>query len=177
MPAALTQERLKEYIRDVPDFPKKGILFKDITPLLRDAEAFHASVTLLAQNYASREIDAVVGIESRGFIFASAVAASLKIGLVPVRKKGKLPWTTEKVTYQLEYGEDTLEIHKDAIAKGSRVLIIDDLLATGGTALAVCQLVQKLGGTVEGIGCVIELGFLGPRDRLKEYEIFSLIQY
>jgi adenine phosphoribosyltransferase len=177
MPTALTQGRLKEYIRDIPDFPKKGILFKDITPLLRDAEAFHASVTLLSQNYASREIDAVVGIESRGFIFASAVAANLRIGLVPVRKKGKLPWTTEKVTYQLEYGEDTLEIHKDAIAKGSRVLIIDDLLATGGTALAVCQLIQKLGGSVEGIGCLIELGFLGPRDRLKGYDIFSLIQY
>lgn len=173
----LTQERLKEYIRDIPDFPKKGILFKDITPLLRDAEAFYASVALLAQNYASREIDAVVGIESRGFIFASAVATHLRTGLIPVRKKGKLPWSTEKVTYQLEYGQDTLEIHKDAISKGQRVLIIDDLLATGGTALAVCELVQKLGGTVEGIGCLIELGFLGPRTRLKAFDIFSLIQY
>ena len=173
----IKQERLKEFIRDIPDFPKKGILFKDITPLLKDRDAFQTAVSLLANHFADRKIEQVVGIESRGFIFGSAVAYKLKAGFVPIRKKGKLPSVTEKIPYQLEYGEDILEIHQDSFKKGARILVIDDLLATGGTASAVASLVQRIGGCIDGLGFVIELTFLHGRDKLQGFPIHSLIQY
>lgn len=177
MSAILNQERLKDFIRDIPDFPKKGILFKDITPLLKNPEAFHAAVSLLADCFAAQEIEQVVGIESRGFIFAAAVAYKLKTGFIPVRKKGKLPSVTERISYQLEYGEDILEIHRDSIEKGMRVLLIDDLLATGGTASAVCELVKKMGGHVAGIGFLVELSFLHGREKLKGCTPHALITF
>lgn len=177
MITGLNAERLKDFIRDIPDFPKKGIVFKDITPLLKNAEAFQAAVSLLSDPFANRGIEQVVGIESRGFIFGATVAARLRAGFVPIRKKGKLPSLTEKIAYQLEYGEDILEIHQDSFPKGCKVLVVDDLLATGGTAAAVVQLIQKIGGQVVGLGFVIELGFLHGRDKLKEYEVHALIQY
>lgn len=177
MTATLNQDQLKNYIRDIPDFPKKGILFKDITPLLKDPQAFHTAVALLAERFSDCGVEQVVGIESRGFIFAAAVAYELKAGFIPVRKKGKLPSVTEKISYQLEYGEDILEIHQDSVEKGMKVLLIDDLLATGGTASAVCQLVKKLGGIVAGIGFLVELSFLQGRDKLKGYESHALITF
>lgn len=167
----------KDFIRDVPDFPKKGILFKDITPLLRDHEVLRAALQALAAPWVGQKVSTVIGIESRGFIFAPGVALALGAGFVPVRKPGKLPWRTLTVEYQLEYGSDKLEIHEDAIASGDRVLIIDDLIATGGTVKAVADLVQRLGGTVAGVGCVIELSFLKPRDLLASLDVRSLIQY
>lgn len=177
MTATLSQDGLKNYIRDIPDFPKKGILFKDITPLLKNPKAFHSAVSLLADYFENRGIEQVVGIESRGFIFAAAVAYKMKAGFIPVRKKGKLPSVTEKISYQLEYGEDTLEIHQDSIEKGMSVLLIDDLLATGGTASAVCQLVQKLGGKVAGVGFLVELAFLHGREKIKGYDLHALITF
>ncbi len=177
MSATLNPERLKNFIRDIPDFPKKGIVFKDITPLLKDSEAFHASVTLLAESFANRGIEQVVGIESRGFIFAAAVAYQMKAGFIPVRKKGKLPSVTERISYQLEYGEDVLEVHRDSIEKGMTVLLIDDLLATGGTASAVCELVKKMGGHVAGIGFLVELSFLHGREKLKGHDLRALITF
>src|SRR3989338_2491339 len=149
--------QLKELIRDVPDFPKKGILFKDITPLLKDPQALRMATDLLADVFRDKKIDQVVGIESRGFILSPILAYQLGVGFVPVRKKGKLPARTESVTYDLEYGQDTLEIHQDAIEKGMRVVIVDDLLATGGTAEAVVQLVDRLGGGVVGLAFLVEL--------------------
>ena len=177
MSTTLNQERLKSFIRDIPDFPKKGILFKDITPLLKDPEAFHSAVSLLAEYFAGRGVEQVVGIESRGFIFAAAVAYKLKAGFIPVRKKGKLPSITENISYQLEYGEDILEIHRDSIEKGMRVLLIDNLLATGGTASAVCELVKKMGGHVAGIGFLVELSFLKGREKIKGYDLHALITF
>jgi len=173
----LAKKRLKEFVRDIPDFPKPGIIFKDITPLLQNALAFESTIDLLADCFAGREIDQIVGIESRGFIFAAALALHMKKGFVPVRKKGKLPWKTHRVSYQLEYGEDVLEIHQDAVWEGARILLIDDVLATGGTAQAVTGLIQKVGGIVTGVGVVIELGFLNGRDKLNGLETHSLIQY
>ena len=167
---------LKAYIRDIPDFPKKGIIFKDITTLLKDGKAFRASVDSIVAEYKNKKIDAVLSVESRGFIFGAAVAYQLGAGLVPVRKKGKLPHKTINATYQLEYGTDTLEMHQDAIKKGAKVLIVDDLLATGGTTAAVIDLVKKLGGEVVGIAFVIELLPLKGRDKLKGYPVFSLIK-
>ena len=169
--------KLKALIRDVPDFPKKGIIFKDITPLLKDGRALKFACDLLAENFKGVKIDQVVGIESRGFIFSPLLAYLLGAGFVPVRKKGKLPAAKEAVSYSLEYGEDSLEIHLDAINRGTQVIIVDDLLATGGTAQAVVQLVEKLGGTVLGCAFLIELAFLKGRDRLKDYQVHSLIQY
>lgn len=168
---------LKERIRDVPDFPKQGILFRDITTLLKDKEAFQRTIDMLGEPYKGQHVDQVVAIESRGFIFGSVLAYQLGTGFIPVRKPGKLPHHTEKVTYELEYGSDVLEIHKDALQKGQRVLIVDDLLATGGTAAAVAHLVERLQGHVVGFGFVIELSFLSGRDKLKGYNIHSLIQY
>lgn len=167
--------KLDKFIRDIPDFPKKGIIFKDITPLIGDPQAFKTVINLLAKKYRDKKIDKIVCVESRGFIFASALAYKLGIGIVPVRKPGKLPYKTTKETYALEYGTDTLEIHIDALKKSARILIIDDLLATGGTVKACTSLVKKLGGTVVGIGFVIELGFLHGRDKLKNFDIFSII--
>lgn len=168
---------LKKYIRDIPDFPKKGILFRDITTLLKDKKAFQATIDQLASHYSGKSIDHIMGIESRGFIFGSALAYKLGTGLILVRKPGKLPAATDRVEYQLEYGSDGLEIHKDAIKPGENVLIIDDLLATGGTAAAVAQLAERSKAKVAGLGFVIELNFLNGRDKLKDYDVHALVQY
>jgi adenine phosphoribosyltransferase len=168
---------LRERIRDIPDFPKQGIIFKDITTLLQDKDAFQNTIDMLCDHYKGKHVDQIVAIESRGFIFGSAMAYNLRTGFIPVRKPGKLPYVTERVTYELEYGSDSLEIHKDALQKDHRVLIVDDLLATGGTAAAVAQLVERLQGHVVGFGFVIELTFLNGREKLKGYDIHSLIQY
>ena len=168
---------LKEFIRDVPDFPKPGILFKDITTLLKNKDAFRETIDLLSAHFKNQKVDQIVAVESRGFIFGAALADNLGTGFIPVRKPGKLPYITERVTYDLEYGTDTVEIHEDALQKGNRVLIVDDLLATGGTAAAAAKLVEKLQGVVVGCGFVIELTFCNGRDKLKGYDIFSLIQY
>lgn len=170
-------EDLKRKIRDVPDFPKPGIIFKDITPLLADVKSFQKVIDVLAKRYADKAIDYVVGVESRGFIFGSALAYRLDAGFIPVRKRGKLPYKRESVEYALEYGTDIVEIHQDAIHPGSRVLVVDDLLATGGTAKATCDLVQKTGGQVVECAFVIELKFLNGREKMKGREVFSLIQY
>ena len=170
-------ERLKSIIRDVPDFPQQGIVFKDITPLLADEIAFSTVIDLIVVHFGRGSVDKVVGIEARGFFLASPVAYHFGAGFVPVRKAGKLPWDTESASYELEYGEETLEIHKDALQPGERVLIVDDVLATGGTAQATASLVEKLGGKVVGIACLIELGFLDGRDKLAGHDFFSLITY
>jgi adenine phosphoribosyltransferase len=168
---------LQRFIRDVPDFPKKGILFKDITPLLGDAAAFRSAIAQLADRAAARRPDVIVAIESRGFVFGSAVATTLGRGFVPVRKPGKLPFRSRRVEYALEYGTDALEMHEDAIAPGARVVVIDDLLATGGTAVATGELVRLAGGEVVGCAFVIELAFLGGRARLAPIAIDSLMSY
>jgi adenine phosphoribosyltransferase len=170
-------DALKEKIRHVPDFPKKGILFYDITTLLRDREGFAQTVDQLAGPFENQGIDVVVGIESRGFILGGAVARRIGAGFVPVRKLGKLPSKAVRVTYDLEYGSDSLEMHEDAITRGQRVLIVDDLLATGGTASATVQLVQKLGGTVKGVAFLIELLELNGRDKLAGQTVVALLQY
>ncbi len=170
-------EELKKLIREVPDFPKPGILFYDITTLLKDPVGLHRAVDALANHYVGRKIDRVVGIEARGFIFAPMVAYRLNAGFVPVRKPKKLPAKTARAEYDLEYGKDALEIHEDAISKGEEVLIIDDLLATGGTAAAVAKLVGSLGGHVVGIGFLIELDFLKGREKIANYEIHSVLHY
>jgi adenine phosphoribosyltransferase len=168
---------LKQLIREVPDFPKPGILFYDITTLLKDGSGLRATIDALKSHYDGAQVDVVIGIEARGFIFAPALAYALGAGFVPVRKPKKLPSDCERVSYDLEYGSDILEVHRDAIQPGSKALIVDDLLATGGTAKAVSQLVEKLGGTVAGMGFVLELTFLGGRQKLNGYDIFSLLQY
>jgi len=168
---------LASLIRDIPDFPKKGIIFKDITPLLADPAGLSMAVELLTQPYRAAHIDIVVGAESRGFIFATAVARNLSAGFVPIRKPGKLPYQRRSHTYELEYGTDTLEIHTDAIHPGRRVLLVDDLLATGGTMKACCELVKSCGGHIVGVAVLIELGFLRGRELLREYEVHSVIRY
>jgi adenine phosphoribosyltransferase len=168
---------LRKYIRDVPDFPKKGIVFKDITPLLNDRDALHYALTALAERFQGRGITKVVGIESRGYIFAPAIALALKAGFVPVRKPGKLPWKTVAEEYELEYGKDRLEIHLDSVLPGEKVLVVDDLLATGGTASAAHRLVRRLQGVVVGSGFLVELTFLEGRGRLSGADVVSLIQY
>lgn len=170
-------DELKKAIRAIPDFPKKGIVFRDITTLIADGALFRKAVDILADRYRDAKIDAVVSIESRGFIFGAAVAYSLGAGVVPVRKPGKLPHETHDATYELEYGTDTLEIHRDAFAAGSRVLLIDDLLATGGTCAATVELVEKLGGEIAGIAFLIELSFLKGREKLKGKDVFSIVKY
>ncbi len=172
-----TIQRVKALIRDVPDFPKPGVVFKDITPLLGDDAAFSSVIDLIVVHYGLGNIDKVVGIEARGFILASPVAYHFGAGFVPVRKEGKLPWTAEREEYQLEYGTAVLEVHKDAISPGERVLIVDDVLATGGTARATAHLVERLGGKVMGIACLIELGFLNGRKALADYDFFSLVTF
>ncbi|MGH7972290.1 MAG: adenine phosphoribosyltransferase [Limisphaerales bacterium] len=168
---------LKSLIREVPDFPKPGILFYDITTLLKDPVGLHGSVDSLAERYLGQVIDRVVGIEARGFIFAPMVAYRLNAGFIPVRKPKKLPAETARVEYSLEYGKDSLEIHRDAITKGQRILVIDDLLATGGTAAAVAELVESLGGVVAGMGFLIELEFLKGRDKISKYDLHSVLKY
>ncbi|MFL6275955.1 MAG: adenine phosphoribosyltransferase [Blastocatellia bacterium] len=170
-------DNLKKMIRTVPDFPKPGIMFYDITTLLKDPYGLRTTIDRLVECIDDPNIDTVIGIEARGFIFAPALAYRLKAGFVPVRKPRKLPAATESISYDLEYGTDTLEIHSDAIGKGNRVLIADDLLATGGTARAVVNLVEKLGGTVAGLAFVVELTFLNGRERFNDYKIRSLLQY
>lgn len=170
-------EQLTSLIRDVPDFPQEGVVFKDITPLLADEIAFSTVIDLIVVHFGRGNVDKVVGIEARGFILASPVAYHFGAGFVPVRKKDKLPWDTEAAEYSLEYGTATLEIHKDAVAPGERVLIVDDVLATGGTAKATADLVERIGGKVVGIACLIELGFLKGRDRIDGYDLFTLISY
>ena len=167
---------LKRHVRDIPGFPKEGIIFKDITTLLQNSEAFAAAVDRIADEYKDKKIDVILSVEARGFIFGAAVAYKMGVGLVPVRKKGKLPAKTHSVTYDLEYGQDTLQIHQDAFPKGARVLIVDDLLATGGTVSAVAGLVEKMGGVIAGIAFVIELIPLKGREKLKSYQITSLIK-
>ncbi len=168
---------LEKSIRNIPDFPKPGILFRDVTTLIQDKRAFKKSVDLLAKKYKGKGFDKVVGVEARGFIFGAAVAHKINAGFVPVRKKGKLPYKTISTTYKLEYGTDTLEIHQDAITPGEKILIIDDLLATGGTVKAVTDLVNQLGGKIMAIAFVIELVDLKGKDKLKEYPLFSLIKF
>jgi adenine phosphoribosyltransferase len=170
-------DNLKALIREVPDFPKPGILFYDITTLLKDPVGLHGAVDSLANHYVGQVIDLVVGIEARGFIFAPMVAYRLNAGFVPVRKPKKLPAETARAEYSLEYGKDSLEVHRDAISEGQRVLIIDDLLATGGTAAAVAQLVESLGGKVAGLGFLIELEFLKGREKLAGYNLHSVLKY
>jgi adenine phosphoribosyltransferase len=168
---------LKQLIREVPDFPKAGILFYDVTTLLKDKDGFGHVIDCLEEHYRDKRVDIILGIEARGFIFAPALAYAMGTGFIPVRKPKKLPWDCERVEYALEYGTDCLEIHRDAIRPGQHVLIIDDVLATGGTAAAVASLVEKLGGTVAGLGFVIELGFLGGRKKLPGYDVYSLVHY
>jgi adenine phosphoribosyltransferase len=168
---------IRHVIRDIPNFPKPGIVFKDITPLLGDGPLFKRTIDILADRYRSQKLDKVLGIESRGFIIGAALAYQLGAGFCIVRKPGKLPYETHKTSYALEYGTDTLEIHTDAISQNARVVIADDLLATGGTAAATAELVTRLGGTVVECAFVIELAFLKGRNRVKPYEVFSLLQY
>ena len=170
-------EHLKKLIREVPDFPKKGILFYDITTLLRDKVGFATLIDALSEHYLNSNIDLVLGIEARGFIFGPALAYRLNAGFVPIRKPGKLPAQTVRWTYQLEYGSDTLEIHQDAVSPGQRVIIVDDLLATGGTANACVQLAKSLGADIAGLGFVVELDFLDGRKKFDGTEVFSLLHY
>jgi adenine phosphoribosyltransferase len=174
MPSADT---LRAAIRDVIDFPKPGIVFKDITPILGDAGHFRDAITLLCETAGGEKIDKVVGIDARGFIFAAAVADRLGAGFVPVRKKGKLPWKTRQVAYSLEYGESVVELHEDAVAPGESVLLVDDLLATGGTAGAALQLLDQLGAKVVGVSFLIELAFLGGRQALGTHRVKSILSY
>jgi adenine phosphoribosyltransferase len=175
--SGLNSDQLKRLIREVPDWPKKGILFYDITTLLKDKVGFATLIDQFAELYIDHKVDLVLGMEARGFIFGPAVAYRLNAGFVPVRKPGKLPAETVKCEYSLEYGSNCLEVHKDAIRKGDRVLIVDDLLATGGTAEATAKLASSLGATIAGLGFVVELDFLHGRDKLGSYEVTSLLHY
>jgi adenine phosphoribosyltransferase len=168
---------IKSLIRDVPDFPKKGIIFKDITPLLKHPQAFAGTIEQLVERYKSYRLNSIVAMESRGFIFGGALASRLKVGFVPIRKPGKLPWKVIRESYQLEYGQDTLEIHEDSFSKGDRVLILDDVLATGGTAAAAVRLVERAGGQVVELCFLIQLTFLNGQEKLKSTPIYSIIQF
>src|ERR1700758_3803824 len=175
--SGLNADQLKKLIREVPDFPKKGILFYDITTLLKDKTGFAQLIDLFSEHYIGKQIDLILGMEARGFIFGPALAYRLNAGFAPVRKPGKLPAATVKVEYDLEYGSNCLEVHKDAIQNGQRVLIVDDLLATGGTAEATTRLVKSLGGEIAGLAFVVELDFLNGREKLKPHNVFSLLHY
>lgn len=168
---------LKKHIRDIPNFPQEGIIFKDISTLLKNKDAFKKSIDQLALKFKKSRIQYIVGVEARGFIFGAALAYKLGVGFIPVRKKGKLPYKTKSVTYKLEYGTDTLEIHADALPAKSRVLVVDDLLATGGTVSAVTELVKSQGASIVGVAFLVELKFLNGKDRLKNYPIYSVLQY
>ncbi|MGR3296032.1 MAG: adenine phosphoribosyltransferase [Candidatus Bathyanammoxibius sp.] len=173
----MTTNDLKALIRDVPDFPKKGIVFKDITPLLSDVQGLRTAIDRLTEHYRNTNVSVVVGAEARGFILGPPVALNLNAGFVPVRKPGKLPYKTKSVTYDLEYGTDTVEIHEDAIKPGQEVLMLDDVLATGGTMAACCKLVESMGGRIVGCAFLLELTFLNGRKALDGRDVFSLIQY
>jgi adenine phosphoribosyltransferase len=168
---------LKKFIRDIPDWPKKGILFRDITPLLASPSAFSAAVESLCRAFENEKVDYVAAVEARGFIFGAAVAQRLGKGFVPIRKKGKLPFKTEKITYDLEYGKDTLEVHSDAVEKAAKVLMVDDLLATGGTMAAACKLIEKIGARIVGIAFLVELADLKGRKKLGSYKVKTVISY
>lgn len=168
---------LTHFIRNIPDFPKPGIQFKDITPLLMDPEAFKEAVEMMAAPFKSLKISKVVGIEARGFLFAAPIAIELNAGIVPIRKPGKLPYKSERYTYDLEYGTDTIEIHQDAVTRSDNVLVVDDLLATGGTVTAACKLIEKLGARVAGISFLIELAFLSGRKKIDGYTLHSLLKF
>lgn len=168
---------LKAYVRDIPDWPKEGVMFRDITPLLADPKSFKYAIDAIAGHYKGLQIDAILGAEARGFILASALAYALDCGFIPARKPGKLPYNTCKAQYELEYGFDSLEMHEDAIKKGQNILVVDDVIATGGTAAAKIELVELLGGNVVGIAFLIELLFLNGRAKLNGHDIFSLITY
>jgi adenine phosphoribosyltransferase len=174
---AAKKNKIKKYIRNIPNWPKRGIVFRDITPLLADKKAFSKAVGELCSSFARRRIDYVAAIEARGFIFGAAVAQKLGAGFIPIRKKGKLPSKTERITYDLEYGKDTIEVHRDAIKKGSKVLMVDDLLATGGTMAAACKLIERIGGKIVGIAFLIELSKLAGRAKLGKYDIKTIITY
>ena len=177
MPFDPNHDWLKEHIRDIPDFPKPGVTFKDITPLLADKKGFTYTIDAIAHHFDRDQIDKVLGIEARGFIIAAPLAYRFTAGLIPVRKAGKLPWDVESEEYVLEYGTDLLEIHKDAIEPGERILIVDDVLATGGPAVATATLTERCGGKVAGIATILELSFLGGREKLEGYDFLSLISY
>ena len=168
---------LAQYIRDIPDFPKPGILFKDITPLLNDPAAFRAAIDIFTEKFAGQPIDAIAAAEARGFLFAAPLALVMKKPLVPLRKPGKLPYRTHRLQYDLEYGSAELQVHIDSFADGARVLVLDDLLATGGTLAAACQLIEKAGGKVACCAVLLELSFLKGRDKLKPYEVYSILKY
>ena len=168
---------LKNIIRNIPDFPIKGIQFKDITTLLKDKEAFRYCIDRIVEHCKGLNIDYIAGIEARGFVIGAPVAYSLGVGFIPIRKGGRLPYKVEKITYQLEYGESTIEIHQDAFTEGSRIMVVDDLLATGGTTLAVFQLIERLEGVVVGADFIIELEMLQGREKLRNYPVFSLVKY
>ncbi|MGR3310913.1 MAG: adenine phosphoribosyltransferase [Candidatus Brocadiales bacterium] len=168
---------IKQLIRDIPDFPKKGIIFKDITPLLQDPNGLKEITEIISEHYNDKNIDLITGAEARGFIIGAAVAHKLGVGFIPIRKPGKLPYKTASITYQLEYGTDILEMHKDAIKPGQNILMVDDLLATGGTMAACCKLVESMEGNIVGCAFIIELAFLNGRKALQGHDIFSLIQY
>ena len=168
---------LKDHVRDIPDFPSPGVVFKDITPLLADVDAFRFTVDAIADHFAGNEVHKVIGVEARGLIIAAPVAYRFGAGFIPIRKAGKLPWDIEREEYELEYGSDLLEIHRDAVRPGENVVIVDDVLATGGTAAATVRLVERLGATVLGLGFVIELAFLHGRDKLAGHDAVSLLVY
>lgn len=170
-------DNFKKMVRDIPDFPQKGIIFKDITPILQNPNGLRKTVEMIANHYKNKKIDIVVGAEARGFILAPTVAFNLGAGFVPVRKPGKLPYEKISMSYALEYGTDTLEMHKDAIKKGQQVLMVDDLLATGGTMAACCKMVETLGGNIVGCAFLIELAFLNGKKALSKYDVYSLIKY
>jgi adenine phosphoribosyltransferase len=170
-------DNLKKMVRDIPDFPKKGIIFKDITPVLQNPKGLREAVETISNHYKSKKVDIVVGAEARGFILAPTVAFNLGAGFVPVRKPGKLPYEKISMSYALEYGTDTLEMHKDAIKKGQQVLMVDDLLATGGTMATCCKMVETLGGNIVGCAFLIELAFLNGKKALSKYDVYSLIKY
>ena len=177
MASVIKKSDLKKHIRDIPNFPKEGIIFKDLTTLLKHKDAFKKSVDLLAKKFKKDNVDIVVGVEARGFIFGSILAYRLGAGFVPIRKKGKLPAKTKSITYQLEYGSDTLEVHEDAVPAGSRVLIVDDLLATGGTVKAVIDLLKEQKAKIVGLAFLVELSFLKGKKKLGEYPLYSVIKY
>ena len=168
---------LTDYIRDIPDFPRPGIVFKDITPLLAEPRAFQQAIQLLCRHYEGQQIESIAAAEARGFLFAAPMALLMKRPLIPLRKPGKLPYRTYSLKYELEYGMAELQVHTDGVVAGQRMLLVDDLLATGGTMQAGCQLIEKAGGKVAGCGFLVELAFLNGRERLKPHEVFSLIQY
>jgi adenine phosphoribosyltransferase len=170
-------ENIKKTIRTIPHFPKKGIMFRDITTLLKDAEAFKETIDALVDRYRHQSLDVVAGIESRGFIIAGVIAYLLGKGFIPIRKPGKLPAETYRVDYELEYGNDAIEMHKDSVSQGARVLLVDDLLATGGTMKAACEIIEKAGGTVVECAFIVDLPDLKGREKLKDYQVFTLVEF